>query len=189
MIRVWIVLFLLILPMSAAAQTVRVRSGDHAGFSRLLLVFDAEARWEFGRVEGGFEFRPENTAIAYDMGSVFDLITRERIADIQDRGNGRLFLRVDCDCHGDAFDLRDGQVVLDIKDGAPLGPSAQFERRLEDLALTAPPGENVEPPRERAERPPYAFVASGRSATPNRAGLPLTFSREWHHRHMPELQR
>ncbi|SMH43000.1 hypothetical protein [Maritimibacter sp. HL-12] len=179
MIRILALVFSFLLPITAAAQSVPVRSGDHAGFSRLLLGFDAEARWEFGRVPGGFEFRAGNKAVEYNLVSVFDLITRNRIVDVLDRGDGRLFLKVDCICHGDAFDLRDGQVVLDIKDGRPQNPAHPFEQGLEELTLQAPSVSLPDLAQQRQVAPPFARIFDGLGQPPDRIELPLAFEQAW----------
>jgi len=158
MIR-WVALLLLLLgPGVLRAETIRVRAGEHEGFSRLVLEFPAAPQWAFGRVDGGYEFRPTPGEINYDLAEVFRLIPRARIAALEDRGQGRLFLAVSCACHADAFDLRQGRVVLDIKDGVPAGADAPFEARLPDLRPVA------------ASDPPRTGTTSLERA---RAGLPL----------------
>lgn len=174
MIRVSLLLLLMCVPTSLAAQTAVVKSGDHAGFSRLVLGFDAGGVWEFGRVEGGFEFRPAAAGIGYDLGSVFEMIKRDRIAEVEDRGGGRLFLRVDCACHGDAFDLRNGQVVLDIKDGPAPYRSSVFEKQLDALPASAGPA--TPRPRPRPARM-SDMPAPQTDAPPGRGGLPLVVPR------------
>lgn len=124
----------LLLPATAAlSETVEVRSGEHADFSRIVLMFDGQDGWTLGRVAGGYEFRAARGDLDFDLSKVFSLIPRTRIKDISERRPGALFLAVDCDCHADAFDLRGGRVVLDIKNGPPVR-NASFERALEPLA-------------------------------------------------------
>lgn len=158
----WRFLFLGLLfwPGLALSETVRVRSGEHAGFSRLLLDFSQPEDWRFGRVEGGYEFRPARADIDYDLRRVFDLIPRARVLDIQNREDGALFIGVDCDCHADAFALQRGQVVVDIKTGPAPEAALQFE------ALLDPPDDPV---------PPEAPLVLARRIDPQarRAGLPL----------------
>ncbi len=170
MIRGILLICLLMLPEALQAQTVRVSSGDHAGFSRLLLHFDAGGDWEFGKVSGGYEFRPSSRVGSYELGSVFDLISRDRIAQVSDRGDGRLFLKVDCDCHGDAFDLRGGQVVLDIKDGPAPNPASAFERTLAQLPGSDEPLPAIPAP---PPRPPHIGASAAAAVIADRAGLPL----------------
>ena len=180
MIRGLVALALILLPAAAGAETISVGSGEHDDFSRLLLKFPRGANWEFGRVDGGFEFRAESNDIEYELRYVYDLIPRTRIADIEDRGEGRLFLRVDCECHGDAFDLQKGQVVLDIKDGVTAISSSPFERSLVPIGPSLPDtesgaamaiaaGVSIEP---LVESPALGVTRSLRPMEA-RAGLPL----------------
>lgn len=148
-------------PNAGVAETIGVRSGEHADFSRLLLQFKAPQEWSFGRVDGGFEFRAAREEVTFGLDRVFDLIPRRRVQDVRDLGDGRLFIAVDCDCHVDAFALARGQVVLDFKSGPPPSTPSPFEARLK-----APDGGSPEG---------SAGLASLRRPDPAslRAGLPL----------------
>jgi len=115
------------LPSFVAAQTVFVRSGDHAGYSRLAVQFPALPDWEFGRVPGGYELRPDQTDTNYDLTTVFRRIGRNRIGEVTQRENGRLFIAVECDCHADVFEVPRA-VVIDIRNGtAPENVSFEVE--------------------------------------------------------------
>lgn len=153
----------LLLSVPAAARTVTVRSGDHADFSRLLLKSDFGLDWKFGRVEGGYEFRPAREDIDWNLRGVFDRISHDRVADLHDLGGGRMFIHVTCPCHGDAFVLRDGQVVIDIKDGAV--PGGPFEARLPAPDASGSAANRTAEP---------ATSPAGPDKMPDRAGLPVT---------------
>lgn len=122
------ILTLLLWPAAVVAQPVAVRSGEHADFSRLVIEFAPVPEWVLGRVAGGYELRPSEPGEGYDLGRVYDLIPRTRLASIEPRADGRLFFRVDCDCTADAFEIRNG-LVIDIKDGPP-DRSSRFETAL-----------------------------------------------------------
>lgn len=126
--------WLAVLAGSGQAQPVRVFSGEHPGFSRLVIGFRQNVGWSFGKVEGGFEFRSDAGAARFQLDKVFDLIPRDRIRSLRDLGDGRLFLEVSCPCHAEVFELPRGQVVLDIKDGPPPAQARDFNKPL------APPG-------------------------------------------------
>ena len=115
------------------AEDVVISSGEHEDFSRLVLRFPERVEWQFGRVTDGYEFRAVSTGTNYELRNVFKLIPRDRIKDVRDLGDGRLFIAVDCECFGDAFDLRGGEVALDIKDGKPLAAAQIFNVALPDL--------------------------------------------------------
>lgn len=128
---VWLAIFCLA-PTVGIAQNVKVISGEHVDFSRLVVLFSTPPEWTFGRVAGGYEFRPTDLNANYDLDSVFNYIPKDRITEIKSRSGGRLFLQVDCTCHADAFEIRQG-IVLDIKDG-PSPQTALFETMLTDLS-------------------------------------------------------
>lgn len=165
-------LLLALMPASLLAENVSVKSGDHAGFSRLLLDYDGALDWTFGKVDGGYEFRPMGSNLSWDVSGVFDKISRTRIRDLEDLGDGRLRLDVGCDCHADAFVLRDGQVVIDIKDGPPERADSPFENLLPPAgeAGVGSPEMHGDPEREGTR----VTLPSARPSPQNaRAGLPL----------------
>ncbi len=126
-------LFLLLLVLSpcvAVAQAVSVTSGEHPTFTRLVLAVGTDAQWNVRRVEGGVEFRLENAVRGYDLDRAFDLIPRNRIRRIEDRGEGHLFVAFECDCHAGPFDVGGGYVALDIHDGPAPPEFAAFNRPL-----------------------------------------------------------
>ena len=138
--RVLLIVLALLFPAMVLAQEVTVRSGEHAGFSRLVLGFDASAGWQLGRIDGGWEFRAEGSRVSFDVSRVYDLIPRTRIAAVETPAPGVLRLRIDCACHVDGFELRRSRVVIDVKDG-PAPPGNPFETPL-DAASTTPPAED-----------------------------------------------
>ncbi len=139
-------LWLAILADSAHAQAVRVYSGEHPGFSRLVVAFRERVDWTIGRVEGGFEFRSDAQTARFLLGTVFDLIPHDRIRSIRDLGDGRLFLEVSCTCHADAFQLPRGEVVLDIKDGPATTEAREYNMPLAGFPNTMAPATADETP-------------------------------------------
>jgi len=113
----------------AAAQTVTIRSGEHASFSRLVLYFPTDAGWQLGRSDRGYRLLSMDDSVRFDTSGVFDFMPRSRILSVAD-GPARLDLEVTCRCHADAFEYRPGIVVVDIKDGAP-PTDARFEARID----------------------------------------------------------
>ncbi len=133
------VLSLLLFSGVATAQTVVVRSGEHADFSRIVVPVGGLGDWVFGRVEAGYELRLKTPGVALDSSRVFDRIPRTRIADVSTPGPGRLRLKLGCKCSGDAFAMADGRIVIDISDTPPR-PTSPFETLLPDpVPENAPP--------------------------------------------------
>lgn len=135
-----------LLPQVLFAEVITVRSGEHAGFSRLVMQFSAKTDWAFGRSEQGYEFHVPDEDIYFDTSAVFQKIPRQRIANVKG-SNGYLQVIIPENVHADVFELREGRVVIDIKDGAP-DTSSEFEqplvRRVHDDETGLLPTEGVE---------------------------------------------
>lgn len=143
MIRTVVIALFLFGPAPAAAQSVRAISGEHADFSRIVLQFADLDSWKFGRTPDGYEFRATNSNVEFDLSRVFDFIPRTRVASLTSPGPGRLVFSVNCDCVGDAFEIRDARIVIDIKDGLPT-ENSRFEN---------PIGSDVRAPDTAPEQP------------------------------------
>lgn len=138
MIRV-LLLLLLALAHPALGQTARVTSGEHDGFTRLVVALPGSSPWILGRTAMGYGFAAVGAGQPdYDLGRVWDLIPRTRLQSLRiDAESGALQLALACDCHVFPFEYRPGIVVLDIKDGPPPAGSV-FEQPFGQGA-TAPP--------------------------------------------------
>lgn len=120
--RLWLIAALaaLLLGTTAEAQRVAIRTGEHDGFTRLVLTLPQAGEWRLSRASDGYALalgpgRPE-----FDLSDVFRLIPRTRLADIRtDPADGRLLLRIACLCHARPVELRRGLLVIDLRDGPP----------------------------------------------------------------------
>jgi hypothetical protein len=128
-----IIAFLLMTgPGIVRAETVVVNSGEHEGFSRLVMQFDEATDWALGRDGQTYELRVPGLADDFDFVGAFRRIPRSRITALSSPGPGRLLINVAKDVYADAFEIRAGRLVIDIKTGkAPA--NAEFE-----TVLTAP---------------------------------------------------
>lgn len=98
------------------AEAVRVRSGEHADFSRLVLDFEQPTGWSQSQTEGSFEIRFDRTGVELDLDRVFDKIPKDRIRNVNfDRDRGVLVLSVGCDCVIDMFPARKHSVAIDVR--------------------------------------------------------------------------
>lgn len=133
------------------AQSITVRSGEHEGFSRLVLQFPRPGDWRLFRSRDGYALQTPGNQNSYNLTDVFRRIGRNRLSAIfADPESGDLRLRIPCNCHIIPFELRPGVVVLDINDGpAPEGSSFEL---LADGQLAEALGEN--PVTRRAMRRP-----------------------------------
>ncbi len=132
-------------PGLAAAEPVRVGSGEHDGFARLVMPLPEGAGWSLIPIPGGVELRLPGVT-EFRLADVFRRIGQDRVGALADGGDGRLAVEVSCDCHAKAF-VHDGAwIVLDVVDGpappgaagvvAPGGPAAAADV----LALRLPSG-------------------------------------------------
>lgn len=126
--------FLVGIPFCVQAGGVKITSGEHAGFTRLVVQFEEPADWEFGKTENGYELRSNAILRTTDLNTVFVKIPKTRIQDVKIPSEGVLNLLVNCSCHADAFELRDGRIVLDIKTGVAIEGS-EFEQTLPEELL------------------------------------------------------
>lgn len=137
MIRLALLLALFALP--AAAETARVRSGEHDGFSRLVVTLESPAGWTFGRVADGYELRLDRGGVSFDLAQVFSRIPKTRIGAVSGvAGQSALSVTASCACHAEPFEFRPGIIVIDLKDGPPAAGSA-FEAALAVAAPAPPP--------------------------------------------------
>lgn len=147
MTRLWLALWLLLAAPSSAAP-VQVTSGEHDGFTRLVLNYGRVVDWQMGRSDDGYELQLDGLNPSYDLRQAFDLIGKSRLAAIWvDPNTGALHVGLACACHAIPFEFRPGIVVIDLKDGPPPKGSA-FELALdgsEARPLAAPPPARPKP--------------------------------------------
>ena len=123
MIRWALALLALALP-AAAQDQVRVRSGDHASFSRFVLEVPWSASQTVLREGRRVRLKLPDVAGNVPTDTVFRRIPRRRIADVDFDANGRVLrLRLACGCEVDVFGLDDRLLVIDVRD--PGSRSAQ----------------------------------------------------------------
>ncbi|MBN2629949.1 MAG: hypothetical protein JXR75_05355 [Rhodobacteraceae bacterium] len=133
-----LILLFLLAASGVQAQDIVVRSGDHAGFTRLVLQGTTVTDWTLGRTQTGYGLRFDLETIRYDLASAFDLISRDRIRGLSvDAATGGLDITLGCDCHAIPFEFAPNVLVIDIKDG-PAPPQSVFEARLDGAANTPP---------------------------------------------------
>ncbi|SFJ42313.1 hypothetical protein [Jannaschia pohangensis] len=114
-----------LLPCSALAESVQLRSGEHDGFSRLVFADEPDQTWQIDRpTERRVEIRFSAREPELDVSRVFDLIPRDRIRDIAYE-SGILSLDLACDCGVDVSQIPTGHVVIDVGDGDPDSPAGQ----------------------------------------------------------------
>ncbi|MEM9434369.1 MAG: hypothetical protein AAGA12_10635 [Pseudomonadota bacterium] len=118
MIRVVLGLFLWsVAPVYA--EPIAIRSGEHPGFSRLVLTVPPEANWQVSESETGYVFDIPGWSEGFDTSAVFDFVPRRRLRELSSEPS-RLNLQLDCDCLVIATRHRENFVIVDIAD--PIEP-------------------------------------------------------------------
>ena len=136
------------LPSSARAETVRVLTGDHADFTRLVLDLAQPTDARVNRTDDGYELLLLRSDVRFDLSQIYRSITRSRLGTVWvDPRSGALQLGVDCACHARVERLSGDVLVLDLVDGRAQ-PGSLFETRSDGSA--APPLQSA---REMRPRP------------------------------------
>jgi len=129
-------LFLWLWPGMLWAQEYEIRSGEHEGFSRLVIYFDQPLEWEFNATPDGYELAVEGGR-GFAVGGVFDFVPRRRLTDLKSTP-GRLKLSVGCDCPVRSFSVSPEILVIDIYSGEPGALEG-----VEDARVTRPYSERA----------------------------------------------
>ena len=136
MMRLFIVL-LCLFGQVATAEVISVRSGDHVGFTRLVLAIPVGRNWRIGRQGAGYDVETGAATDSFDLAAAFEKIQRTRVAALVPTATpGRLRIELVCECHVQAFLWQPDRVVIDIVDG-PAPVDALYEQTL-DLPNVAP---------------------------------------------------
>jgi len=118
-----LVLALLLAGPVAQAQTVEVRSGDHDGFTRLVMDIGADRSWQVVSGEGSPSILFDPPIDRFDTSGVFDRISRARLRDLGTTDG--LSLALECDCPIITERFRSRYLVIDILDEAHEGPTTE----------------------------------------------------------------
>ncbi|MDX8346410.1 hypothetical protein SLH49_00275 [Cognatiyoonia sp. IB215446] len=135
--RYLVFLITLIFPIQATSQQVNLQTGEHDGFTRVVVSIPTGSDWRLGRNAEGYLLQVSGVD-GYDLSRFFDLIPRTRIRDAQiGTQPDQLQLFVDCLCFVDAFIDRVDILVVDLKSGrAP--KDAAFETPFVPADLPVP---------------------------------------------------
>lgn len=102
----------------AQAQTIVARSGEHDGFSRLVMRLPDGADWSLTQSGRSATLNIGAPNIVYDTSRVFNLIPRDRLSAIRQTAPGQpLRMDLGCNCEIRSYMLSNGYLVIDIRDG------------------------------------------------------------------------
>ncbi|NOR62733.1 MAG: hypothetical protein GQ535_09610 [Rhodobacteraceae bacterium] len=133
----------------AAQQVVLVNSGEHEGFSRLVLRIDPAVNWEIVEARGEAIVRFPDQSLTFSTSHVFDRISTDRIAGVSEASSDEgsyLQLEFNCKCEVQSFAFKENYIVIDVFDGPALGPVETAENppqwqpdALPFIQLSSPP--------------------------------------------------
>lgn len=114
----------------AQAETVRVYSGEHADFSRIVLVFHDTVGWSTTKSPTGFDVQFDRKDIALDLNGIFDSMSKARIQGVDyDPATAILSLKADCRCQIEVTEAGQRTLAIDVR--------AATAAELQDDTLTA----------------------------------------------------
>ncbi|MEM1361518.1 MAG: hypothetical protein AAGF94_07340 [Pseudomonadota bacterium] len=113
----------LLLPTQSFAAAFSVRSGEHNGFTRLVIYLDQERNWDIAATSEGYDLVVEGGQEGFDLSGVFEFIPKRRLTSVTSRPD-TLGLSVACACPVQAFPFRTDVIVVDIYSEEP--PVAGF---------------------------------------------------------------
>lgn len=120
------------------AQPIRITSGEHADFTRVVLQSPQRFDWNLTERDGFLELRIPTSQLSFDRDRLFQRIPRTRLAGVDRVEHGLEFVLL-CPCPVRIWEDRAGVVVLDIRDPEPDVSSPPPPRALTDPASPAEP--------------------------------------------------
>ncbi|WP_171240322.1 hypothetical protein [Ruegeria sp. HKCCA5491] len=109
------------LARAAVAQDVPVRSGEHEGYTRLVVQVPANTGWTLAQTKNGARLSVALDGVKFDTRSVFRRLTQDRLAAIsQSTPGGALEMQFGCDCVASSFLHNKTMIVVDITPAALL---------------------------------------------------------------------
>ncbi|WP_264211880.1 hypothetical protein [Leisingera thetidis] len=137
--RVFAIAAALLTAVTVQAQTIVTRSGEHRGFTRLVMRLPGGADWSLTQSGKTAIVNIDAPDAVFDTSRVFNLIPRTRLQSLAQNGPGQpLRLQLGCECTVTSYVQEDGYLVVDIRDGGMPAPQPQFSAAGSILPLTTP---------------------------------------------------
>lgn len=147
--------------LAAHAQNLTVRSGEHDGYTRLVVQVPDDTDWVLRQRKNGAHLSVALDAAVFETGAVFGRLTTNRLTGLAQAGAGAaLEMEFGCECVASAFLYQESMIVVDIAPGTVLPP----------LPIDLPPplaAQDRGAPRQRQQNldgltwPPLNLNASG----------------------------
>lgn len=108
-----VITILLLFTVPLAAEPMVVRTGEHDGFTRVVIDAGKGVRWDAEYTGSLLHIEINGSNRFYDLSSVYDRMKRDRIEKI-DFTENTLELKIACDCSVSVFYSEPGMIVADI---------------------------------------------------------------------------
>ncbi len=132
----------------ATARDVTVRSGEHDGYTRLVVQVPPDTGWVLKQTKNGARLNVALEDVAFRTGAVFQRLTQNRLATLSQAEPGApLELEFGCDCVASAFLFKNTMIVVDIAPGTFLPP---LTSDIPALALPKAPKEDITPGQDQS---------------------------------------
>lgn len=114
--RALTIVFSTLAATSIEAETIVTRSGEHDGFSRLVMRLPDGVDWSLTQNGKSGILNIDAPDVTYDTSRVFDLIPRTRLKSLSQVEPGQpLRLELACDCQLRSQAMENGYLVIDIR--------------------------------------------------------------------------
>lgn len=122
---------LMLAALPSLAQTVTLRSGEHATFTRFVIRLPQGADWRINRSDRSADLTVDIADILFDTSGVFSRIPRKRVSDVRQRNAGApLTFDLACACTISTFIEDRALLVIDFRDAEDTAASAPRQAAL-----------------------------------------------------------
>lgn len=116
--RVIAIAFAALTAAPVQAQTIVTRSGEHSGFTRLVMRLPGDADWSLTQSGHSAIVNIDAPDVVFDTSRVYNMIPRTRLQSLAQNSPGQpLRLQLGCDCTVTSYVEENGYLVVDIRDG------------------------------------------------------------------------
>jgi tetratricopeptide (TPR) repeat protein len=111
---------------AVSAEELTVRTGEHDGYTRLVVQIPADTGWILAQTKNGARLNVALDDVTFETGAVFRRLTQNRLSALSQKKPGdALELQFGCDCVASSFLYKDTMIVVDIAPAASLPPLSE----------------------------------------------------------------
>lgn len=129
---------------AAAQEKVRLRAGEHSGFSRIAIDIPRLAGWQVEKAGRLITLVVPNRELLFDTDQIFPERRVSRVTSARSergRQGTRLVLSMSCECDAQTYEFRPGMLVIDIRATPPDQQAARAGEAQGDAPQGGPDGE------------------------------------------------